>query len=251
VVRRRALTATGAAVVALAIAGTVGVLAPRAGDTDTLPALPTPTATPTPEDTPTITPSASASASASVTATPTSTATATPSATPTETDEPAQPGTPSATPSRSATPKSTWSDPVVVDGVRYTARVVHAVYGDRDGFKVEVRANGSLAYTRDDANGEHSLWVRDDKTLVFAAHVGPLSDVVSENGQPVSGESFRSITMDYPEPRHGYKGRVTITMIKLPRAATVDGNDNVVGMVVRTRAGEEITYCVGYCSPGG
>jgi len=125
------------------------------------------------------------------------------------------------------------------------------MYGDRPGYKAELRANGSLAYTRSDANGEHSIVVRSDPTVVFAAHVGPLSDVISENQEPVTGEAFQSITLPYPDADEtGYKGSFTFTIIKLPRAATVDENGNVENMTVRTADGTEIPYCVGYCSPG-
>ncbi|GGB72591.1 hypothetical protein N798_11465 [Knoellia flava TL1] len=241
VVRRRILTGVGAAAVVLALAGTIGVLAPRPGDTDTLPAVPTPTTTPTTKPTPT--PTTSATATASPTATPIATNTPTPTETPTSSDTPANTAT--------ATPSTyPWSDPVVVGGVTYTARVVPAMYGDRAGHKAEVRADGVLVGTRSDANGEPSLLVLSDPTVVFAAHVGPWADVITENDQPVSGEKFETIRAPYPEPHTGKLDAVMITIIKLPRAATVDENDNVQGMVVRLPDGTEQRYCVGFCSPG-
>lgn len=249
VVRRRALTVAGVAAATIAIAGTVGVLAPRVSN-DTLPALPTPTVTPTPEATPTIT--STASPSVTVTASPTATTapTTTPSATATSTAKPSRTKSPSSSPSRTKTPtpKATagvaWSDPVTVGGVSYSARVLPTMYGDRAGFKAEVRANGTLAYTRQDANGEHSTVVTSNPNVIFAPSLPAISDVVSENSQPVSGEKFGTIKVPYPD-----SGSMTITIIRLPRAATVDEGGNVINMVVRQTNGTELALCVGYCFP--
>ncbi|KGN33942.1 hypothetical protein N802_07345 [Knoellia sinensis KCTC 19936] len=249
VVRRRVLTVAGAAAATLVIAGTIGVLAPRAGDTDTLPAVPTPTVTPTPDVTPTTT--SSASPSATVTSSATATPNSTPSATTTTTTTPES--TPSRTPSKSPSPSTTsasvdWTDPVSVGGVAYSARLVRdGMSGDYPNYKAELRANGSLVYTRHDPNGEHGLGIAADPRVVYASHVGPLSDVVSENGQPVSGEEFRSITLPFPDTGHEYpKGSMTFTIIKLPRPATVDENGNVTRMVVRNANGTEASLGVGY-----
>lgn len=250
VVRRRALTGLGAAAAALVIAGTIGVLAPRPGDGDALPALPTATTTPTPEVTPTITPSAS------VTITPSATVTTTPSATPSRTQPPRRSSTPSPTapsPTRTTTasPQADWSEPVTVNGVAYSARLVRDTKVTTYlAYKAEVRANGALAYTRNDANGEHSLVVRSQPRVVFASFVGPIADVVSENEQPVNGESFRSITLRFPSGGVDVpKGTMTITIINLPTPATVDDNGNVTDMVVKLKDGTEQAYCVGYCFP--
>jgi hypothetical protein len=253
VVRRRVLTTAGAAAAALVIAGTIGVLAPRPGDGDALPALPTPTTTPTPEVIPTITPSAAATAipvptpTAVATATPTATGKPDPSRTPTSTPTPNPSRTPSATP----TPGAAWSEPVTVNGVAYSARLVSDTkVTTYPAYKAEVRANGALAYTRNDANGEHSLVVRSQPRVVFASFVGPIADVVSENEQPVDGESFRSITLRFPSRGVDVpKGTMTITIINLPKPATVDDNGNVTGMVVKLKDGTEQAYCVGYCLP--
>ena len=123
------------------------------------------------------------------------------------------------------------------------------MFGEYPAYKVEVRANGALAYTRYQANGEHGLQVTSDPRVVFATFVGPLSDVVSENARPVSGEKFASIALTFPDTGHEYpKGSMTITVIRLPGEATVNESRNVVDMVVRTTDGTEIPYCTGYCS---
>lgn len=115
-----------------------------------------------------------------------------------------------------------------------------------DNYKTEVRANGSLVHTRTDSvSGEFSLIVESDPRVVFASFVGPLSDVVSENSQPVSGEAFKSITLPIPGDGHS----ITMTIIKLPKAATIDENGNVEHMTLREADGKVNDYCVGYCFP--
>lgn len=259
-VRRRILTATGVAAATLAVAGTIGVLAPRA-DNDALPALPTPTVTPTPEATPTITASASATATASssATASPTVTQTSRPSATPSSTGTPRRTTSPSSTPSRTKTPGPSitpasgleWSDPISVGGVTYRARLVRdGLAGEYPNYKAELRANGTLVYTRYEANGEYGLRVASDPHVIYASDLGPLSDVISENGQPVSGEQFTSITLPFPDTGHEYpKGSMIFTIIKLPNPATATENGNVANMVVRTADGTQTTLCEGYCGP--
>ncbi|MEO7269119.1 MAG: hypothetical protein ABIW49_07925 [Knoellia sp.] len=241
VVRRRILTVAGAAAATIAIVGTIGVLAPRVNN-DALPAIPTPTVTPTPDPTPTLT--STASPSATVTTTPS----ATPSSTP-ATSGPAGTSSPSSTPSRTKTPSPSttpassleWSDPMTVGGVTYRARLVRdGMAGDYPNYQAELRANGSLIYTRHDANGEYGLQALKDPSVVLGTFVGPLSDVVSENSLPVSGEDFDSIVMPFPDTGDEYpKGNVTFTVIKLPRPATVNENNNVLKMVVRNADGRE------------
>ncbi|MFC7487691.1 hypothetical protein ACOCJ7_15880 [Knoellia sp. CPCC 206453] len=241
VVRRRVLSVAGVAVATLTIAGTIGILAPRVSN-DVMPAIPTPTVTPTPDVTPTTTSTASPSA----------TVIATPSATPSSASA-------SSTQIRTETPSASttlaagleWSDPVTVGEVAYRARLVRdGMAGEYPNYKAELRANGSLVFTRDHANGEPGLRIASDPHVIYASHVGPLSDVVSENGQPVTGEEFKSITLPYPDTGHEYpQGSMTFTIINLPRPASATENGNVASMVVRNTDGTESTLCEGYCWP--
>lgn len=248
VMRRRALTVAGVTAATLVIAGTIGVLAPRVSD-DALPAIPTPTVTPTPEATPTIT----------STTKPSPTVTSSATAIPTSTPSPTSSGTPSSTPSRTTTPTPSttpptglaWSDPISVGGVTYRARLVRdGLAGEYPNYKAELRANGTLVYTRYEANGEYGLRVASDPHVIYASDLGPLSDVISENEQPVSGEQFKSITLPFPDTGHEYpKGSMIFTIIKLPNPATATENGNVANMVVRKADGAELTLCEGYCGP--
>lgn len=244
--RRRVLTVAGVAAATLAIAGTMGVLAPRVSN-DALPAIPTPTVTPTADPAPTITstasPSATVTSSTSATASPTST----PSATTSSTGKPSRTTSPSSTPTRAKTPSPSstpsaelqWSKPISVGGVSYRARLVEdGRWGDSANYKVELQADGAVVYTRTDAvTGEYGLQAPGDKHTVYGSHVGPIADVVSENGTPVSGEAFGSITLPFP----GTSSSITLTVIRLPAPATVNEDNNVVDMVIRNTNGTEAT----------
>lgn len=242
--RRRALTAVGAVAATLAIAGTIGVLAPRPGDTDTLPALPTPTATPTPDVTPTITPSAS------VTATPAATviATATPSATSTGTDEPssAPSATPSATSTPSATPSSgtSWTRAATLGGVSYRTRLVNPrLEGDYMVVEVDIAADGEVIFTKRGEDygevGTRSL----GPNVLLLYNVGPLRDIVSENGEPVDGEQFHTFEMPFPNTDH----TVRYTIVSLPRPVARDANGHLRSLVVQD--GDGSTYGLGIEDP--
>lgn len=248
--RRRTLTAVGAVAATLAIAGTIGVLAPRPGDTDTLPALPTPTATPTPDVTPTITPSAS------VTATPAATVTS--SATPTETDEPSSTpsatpsstSTPSATPSATSTPTATpssgtsWTGAATLGGVSYRTRLVNPrLEGDYMVVEVDVAADGEVIFTKRGQDygeaGTRSL----DPNVLLLYNVGPLKDIVSENGEPVDGEQFHTFEMPFPNTDH----TVRYTIVSLPRPVARDANGHLRSLVVQESDGS--TFGLGIEDP--
>lgn len=194
--RRRFVIAVGSAAAALAIAGTVGVLAPRVSD-DALPALPTPTATPTPEATPTITSSASPSAtvtsSARVTATrtPTSSATRAPSSRPDRT-------TASSAPTTVTGPG--WSDPVTVAGRTYRARFVPSSGGEHN-YDLEMQRDGTTVFSPNSIFNTEGRWgiEQADPRTAFYVSGSPLADLVSINGEPVDNEAIRHIAVPAPD----------------------------------------------------
>lgn len=255
VVRRRLLTAAGAAAATLAVAGTIGVLAPRAGD-DALPALPTPTMSATPDPTPTITSSASATVTTtpSVSATPTATASSTPkssatgsartpSSTPSRTTAPAAPPT---TPTPSPTPPvaTSWSEPASLGGVRYRTRLVNPrLEGDYRIVEVDVEADGQVIFTK--RGQDYGEWGTRGlaPNVLLLYNVGPLQDVVSENGVPVEGEEFHTFEMPFP----GTDTTVTYTIVSLPRPVTRDANGFLKSFMVKHADGR--TYGLGITDP--
>lgn len=194
VVQRRVLTAAGAAAAVVAIAATVGALAPRAGDTDTLPALPTATTTPTGQPTPTVT------TSASVTVSPTPTATATPTPTSTRADEPE----PSETPRPSSTPSATtgtgsgWSSWVSVAGRDFRARLTPTAGDHNQDLTVEDR-DGDVFSTTAIYNSEGRWGHAEDRRFVLYASGSRLTDLVSVDGTPVDTEVVGHISVPVPD----------------------------------------------------
>jgi hypothetical protein len=194
--RRRLLTAAGAAAAALAIAGTIGVLAPRVND-DALPALPTPTVTPTPDATPTITssgtPSVTVTSSASVTATPTpaSSATKVPSSTPNRTTASSTPTTATGT---------GWSDSVTVAGRTYRARLVPSPGGEHN-YDLQLQSGGTMAFTPTSVYNTEGRWGLEEANprVAFYLSGSPLSDLISIKGEPVDDEVIRHITVPAPD----------------------------------------------------
>lgn len=240
VVRRRALTAVGAAVAALAVAGTIGVLAPRTGDTDTLPALPTPTATPTPEVTLTTTPSASA--------------TATPTATPSTSDSPRPSASststgPRPTASRTNTPTATtgetdWTEPVTIGGVSYRTRLVDPSVDDRGYMTVtvDVEADGQVIFTK--TGQDYGEWGTRGlgPNVLLLYNVKGVQDVVSENGEPVEGEGIGTFRMPFP----GTDTTIVYTIVSLPRPVTRNADGSLRSLMVLV-GGE--TYGLGVDDP--
>ena len=212
IVRRRILTVAGVAAATLAIAGTIGVLAPRVSN-DALPALPTPTVTPTPEATPTITSSASpsatvsSSATASATASATTTPTSTPSASSTSTGRPSRTTSPSSTPSRTKTPSPSttpssalgWSDEVTVAGSGYRARYV--AMPDQHNYNLELERGGTTVFSPQSVFNSENRFGSDavDPRITYYLGRYKITDLISIKGQPVTDEVMGHISVPTPD----------------------------------------------------
>ncbi|CAN7351138.1 hypothetical protein [Knoellia sp. LjRoot47] len=256
VVRRRVLTAAGAAAATLVVAGTIGILAPRPGDGDALPALPTPTTTPTPEITPTVTPSASVTAGPTATPTAVVTPTATPTATPTRTGEPEPSSTPTPTrstgskPTPAVSPTSTptptaseWSAPQRIGQTTFRMQLVQqggaSASGERtfagmlesDGPRIV--AHMAIESGRPDAR---SLFIvsEDNTVLVTTWRV---ADVVAESGEPVTGEAMGVFELPVP----GEDWSVGFSVISMPRAVAMAAPLAPESLELRLQDGSTVT----------
>lgn len=254
VVRRRVLTTVGAAAAVLAIAGTIGVLAPQA-DNDALPAIPTPTVTPTPDPTPTITstgtPSATVTAPPRATATPTST----PSGTPSSTGRPGR--TPSSTPSRTTTPSPSstpsttpeWSEPVPVAGTNFRMRIVEedSSSGVRN-FAANLDSDGPriVGYMRlqEDALDLRNLLTVDLANQVLLTN-WPVTDVIADGEDLVSGEAFGRFSLPSPVSA----GQLRFTVISMPRPVTMAAPLSPASLRLRLADGSVITIEDGKVTP--
>lgn len=202
VVRRRVLTIAGAAVATLAVAATIGLLATRDGDTDTLPALPTRSVSPTPDVTPTTTPSASVTESVS----------------------------PSATPAGDG-----WSDPVSIAGRTYRVRLLPSSASRN--FDLELQAGGSTVFTPEAVYNTEGRWGVDEGEPRVAYYLGGASlvDLVSVKGAPVDDEVIGHVPVPTP-PGNDVAGEpyvdlvVTVFRTSAPSTMAAAGPD---GWVVR------------------
>lgn len=199
--RRRILTATGAAAAALVVAGAIGVLAPRTGDGDALPALPTPTTSPTPEVTPTITPSASVTVIP--VPTPTAVATATPTVTPTRSrnPKPSDTPTPTRTPTSTSPTEADWSDPVTIAGKTYRARLTRST--GENNFDFELRSGATTVFSSKAVYNSEGRWRVDTSNPRVAYYLGgaKLVDLVSVRGEAVDDEVIGHVGVPTPEGR--------------------------------------------------
>jgi len=257
VVRRRILTAAGVAAATLAIAGTIGLLAPRTSN-DALPALPTPTISATPDPTPTITstsiPSAtpsttptvtpSATPTAKVPSTPTALATttstntarpsSTPSSSPTRTVESTPTSTPSARPSSTPSPSTVnalpWSKTVTVAGKTYRGRLV-AQGGSPETFNLELEADGKVVWLAESFY-EHSSWNKvdsSDRRLFYLTTTKGALDLVSIDGKPISNEDIGEFVV--PIPAGAYRS-IGISIFWAPQPVTETTKYGPKGWVV-------------------
>lgn len=217
IVRRRILTTVGAAAATLAIAGTIGILAPHS-DNDALPAIPTPTVT--------------VSTSVSTTTTPKPTTTASPTGMPRSTSKPSRTSPSSTAPgSSSPTPKSTpsgpttlaWSDPFTVAGASYRTRFVSEdpQYPEAN-YNIEVQSAGSQralfpGYFESECCRPESD-PSDAHVLFFVGSAG-IEEILTVNGQPVSSQAS-GVTL--PSLGRGPNGevrpsvRITAVRISVP-----------------------------------
>ena len=248
VVRRRVLTTVGAAAAVLAIAGTIGVLAPQA-DNDALPAIPTPTVTPTPDPTPTITsmgtPSSTVTAPPRATATPTST----PSGTPSSTGRPGR--TPSSTPSRTTTPSPSstpsttpeWSEPQRIGDTTFRMQLVPEGGPGPSGeqaFTGMLESDGSpivthLTVVTGQAEGPTVMVAsKDNSVLVTTWRV---TDVITENHEPVADESIGRFVL----PIAGTPDSMVFTVITMPQPVTMAGPMTAQSIQMRIADGRVIS----------
>lgn len=197
VLRRRTIGVAAAVVGSLAVVVTIGALAPRVGDTDTLPALPTPTAaSPTSDAIPTV--SASSSPTTSVTP-----STAASSETPTDAASTSSPeSAPSVSPTQEARDEGGgWSEAVIIGGRTYRARLVPA--SGSPNYDLELRAGGTAVFSPEAVFNTEGRWGIDEGSPRIAYYLGgtKLIDLVSIEGMPVDDEAIAHIDVPTPDGR--------------------------------------------------